>query len=109
MLRETTGSHLFFMAHFWVLRARLPRPSCKSRRRSAMITPTIPHNPGLARVGQIKFKLFFQGFWPNLGPGRRPLESDRRDAELAGVFGSVAFLTVSFVPKSIFWYPAEKK
>jgi len=53
---------------------------------------------GLARVGKIKFKLFFPGFWPNLGPGRRPLDSVRRDAEFAGIFVSVAFLTVSFVP-----------
>ena len=65
--------------------------------------------PRIARVGKIKFQLFFQGFWPNLGPGRRPLDSDRRDAEFAGVFASIAFLTVSFVPKPIFWNPAEKK
>ena len=68
------------------------------------------HNsPGIARVGKVKVKLFFPGFWPNLGPGRRPLDSDRRDAEFAGVFASVAFCAVSFVPKSIFWNPAEKK
>ena len=63
---------------------------------------------GLARVGKIKFLLFFPGFWPNLGPGRRPLDSVHRDAEFAGVFASVAFLTVNFVPKSIFWDPSEK-
>jgi len=40
--------------------------------------------PGLARVGQIKFD-FFHGFWPNLGPGHRPLDSVRRDEEFAGV------------------------
>jgi len=40
--------------------------------------------PGLARVGLIRMKLF-GGFWPNLGPGRRPLDSVRRDAEFAGV------------------------
>jgi len=65
--------------------------------------------PGIARVGKTSFNFFFPGFWPHLGPGRRPLDSDRRDAEFAGVFASVAFLTVSFVPKSIFWNPAEKK
>ena len=27
--------------------------------------------------------VFVGGFWPNLGPGRRPLGSDRRDAEFA--------------------------
>jgi len=36
------------------------------------------------------------------------LDSVRRDAEFACVFASVAFLTVSFVPKSIFWNPAGK-
>jgi len=58
---------------------------------------------------QNKGRTFFTGFWPNPGPGRRPLDSDRRDAEFACVFPSVAFLTVSFVPQSIFWNPAEKK
>jgi len=42
--------------------------------------------PGLVRVGQIKIKLFVPGFWPNLGPGRRPLDAVRRDTEFAGVF-----------------------
>jgi len=69
---------------------------------------SLQFNPRIARVGQIKFK-FFPGFWPNLGPGRRPLDSVRRDAEFAGVFASVAFLTGNFVPKSRFWNPAEKK
>ena len=57
---------------------------------------------------QNKVLTFFHGFWSNLGPGRRPLDSVRRDAEFAGVFASVAFLTVSFVPKSIFWNPVQK-
>jgi len=49
------------------------------------------------------------GFWPNPGPGRLPSDSDRRDDEFASVFAAVAFLTVSFVPKSIFWNLAETK
>ena len=86
-----------FVVALWSLRKDTKSP-CKKNQ-----------GPGLARVGQIKFKLFFPGFWPNLGPGRRPLDSIRRDAEFAGVFASVAFLTVSFVPKSRFGNPAEKK
>ena len=74
-----------------------------------MLRRVLQQIPGIARVGKIKFKLFFPGFWPNLGAGRRQLNSDRRDAEFAGVFAPVAFLTVSFVPISIFWNPAEKK
>jgi len=65
--------------------------------------------PGLARVGKIKFELFFPGFWPNLGPGRRPLDSDRRDAKFAGVFAFVAFLTISFVPNPGFGIRPKKK
>jgi len=60
-------------------------------------------SPRIARVGKIKFLTFvFHGFGPNPGPGRRPLDSVRRDADFAGVFASVAFLTVSFVPDSDF-------
>jgi len=51
---------------------------------------------------------FFQAFWPNLGPGRRPLDSDRRDAEFSGVFASVAFLTISFVPNPDFGIRSKK-
>ena len=51
----------------------------------------------------------FLDCWPNPGPGRLPLDSGRGDVEFAGVFASVAFLTVNFVPNSIFWNPAEKK
>ena len=45
---------------------------------------------------------------PNPGPGRRPLDSDRQDIEIAGVFASAAFLTVNFVRESILWNPVEK-
>ena len=53
--------------------------------------------PRIAWTGKKK-----SGFWPDLGPGRLPFDSHRRDAKIAGVFASVAFLTVSAVPKSIF-------
>jgi len=53
----------------------------------------------------MKFGFVFPWFGPNPGPGRRPLDSGRRGVEFAGVFASVAFLTVNFVPKSIFWNP----
>ena len=65
--------------------------------------------PRIVRVVRIKFQLFFPGFWPNPGPGSRPLDSGRRDAEIACVFASVAFLTVSFVRKSMFWNPVQQK
>jgi len=57
---------------------------------------------------QNKVLTFFPGFWPNPGPGRRPLDSDRRDAEFASVFASVAFLTVSFVPNPDFGIRPKK-
>ena len=63
--------------------------------------------PRFAWVGKFFLNFLLPGFWPNPGPGRRPLDSDRRDAEFACVFASVAFLTVSFVPKSIFWNPED--
>jgi len=56
--------------------------------------------PRIALVGEIKFQ-FVRGFRPNPNPGCRPLDSDRRDVELAGVFAFVALVTVSFLPKSI--------
>ena len=65
--------------------------------------------PRIARVSRIKLNFFVPEFWPNLGPGRRLLDSDRRDAEFASVSASVAFLTVSLMPKSIFWNSAQQK
>ena len=65
--------------------------------------------PRIAWASKIKFEFLFTGFWPNPGPGRLPLDSGRRDVKFAGVFASVAFLTVSFVRKSIFWNPVQKK
>jgi len=53
--------------------------------------------------------LFSPHFWPNPGPARRLLDSDRRDAEFAGVFASVAFLRVSFVPNPDFGIRPTKK
>jgi len=55
------------------------------------------------------FNFFRPGFWPNPGPGRRPLDSGRRDIEIAGVFASVATMAVSFVCECIFWKPRRAK
>jgi len=51
----------------------------------------------------------FSGFWPNPGPGRLPLDSDRGGVESARVVASVASLAVSFGPVFIFWNLAKKK
>ena len=48
------------------------------------------------------------GFCPNPGSGRLPSDSGRGDDEFASVFASVACLTVSFVPGSIFGTLSEK-
>ena len=57
----------------------------------------------------MKLKLFRVDFWPNPGPGRLALDSGRGDVDLAGVFASVASVTVSFVSECIFWNPVEKR
>jgi len=64
--------------------------------------------PELLGKAKTIFNFLVPGFWPNPAPGGLPLDSDRRDAELAGVFAPVAFLTVSFVPESRFWNSVEK-
>ena len=50
----------------------------------------------------------FPGFWPIPGPGRLPLDGDRRDAEFVSVFASVAFFEGQFRAESRFLNPAEK-
>jgi len=75
---------------------------------AAQMASTTRQVPGLDRVSNINFKLCFQDLWPNPGPGLLPLDSGGGEAELAGIFASVALLAVSFGPEPIFWNPAEK-
>jgi len=58
---------------------------------------------------QNKALTVFLDLGPSPGPGRLPLDSARRDVELASVFASVAPVAVSFMPESIFWNLVKKK
>ena len=84
---------------------RMPHQMANSSDR----VPCKTHNPRIDRVSSIKLELCFPGFWPNPGPGRRPLDSGRRDVEFASVFASVASSTVSVMRKSICWNPVQRK